>query len=65
MICYKDMTFCSYYTKCLTGSSCARQLTPEVQTKAADIGLPVAQFVGKPGCFSPRPRGRPRKNDIK
>lgn len=30
MICYRDMTYCPYYTDCAHGDSCHRALTQEV-----------------------------------
>lgn len=53
MICYKDMTFCSYYKKCNDAKNCDRKLTPEV-IKAAEEWMkdpPICQFAEKPTCF--------------
>ena len=49
MICYKDMTFCSYYKEC-ERKDCVRALTPEVVQAAEKFGLPICQFAEKPDC---------------
>jgi len=49
MICYKDMTFCSYYKEC-EGIDCIRALTPQVKKDAKRIGFPICQFLEKPDC---------------
>jgi hypothetical protein len=57
MMCYKDMTFCTYYKDCYLKASCPRPLTPEVQAGAdewwEDIGgdAPIAIFTKKPICW--------------
>jgi hypothetical protein len=55
MICYKDMTFCPFYTTCWHGEHCHRALTPEVKV-LADIwwekpGAPISVHESEPGCF--------------
>jgi len=50
MICYKDMTFCSYYNGC-DEEDCDRKLTPEVEAAAEKFGLPICQFLNKPDCW--------------
>ncbi len=50
MICYLDMTFCSFYQEC-EKYDCPRALTPEVKKRAEKIGLPICQFIEKPDCF--------------
>jgi hypothetical protein len=40
---YKDMTFCSG-DGCVQFSKCFRALTPEVEARAARIGLPISRF---------------------
>lgn len=55
MMCYKDITFCPFYTECRDGENCPRKLTEEVQRAADAIKLPTAQFVGRPKqCFIPK-----------
>ena len=66
MICYRDMTFCTYYTSCTHGNTCNRALTPEVIKKAdewwngggvlaednEDMGeAPISVFAEKSECF--------------
>lgn len=57
MICYRDMTFCSFYTNCAVGSTCSRALTPEVVKKAnlwwGRPEAPISQFVDQPHCHQP------------
>ena len=62
MICYKDMTFCSFWEECKEGKSCPRALTEKVEIEAdrwwlsfhgstIKNGAPICQFVKKPECF--------------
>jgi len=51
MICYMDMTFCTFYTECTRGLLCPRALTPEIIKEAEELGLLVSQFTKKPECF--------------
>lgn len=55
MLCYKDRTYCKYYTECAV--PCSRALTPEV-LKAADEwwgspdGAPICEFAEEPDCMT-------------
>ena len=49
MICYKDMTYCSFYKECAV--ECHRALTPEIRKEAVDFGLLICMFMEKPDCF--------------
>lgn len=59
MICYKDRTFCTFYTECRTGEYCTSALTEEVKErakqwwKASDSSdeVPISVFSNKPLCF--------------
>ena len=51
MICYKDMTFCTFYKECDNAKTCHRPLTPKVAKLAEEFGLPICQFTDKPECF--------------
>ena len=53
MLCYKDMTFCTFYKKCDAGSNCSRALTQEVRKEANEWSenIGIAQFAEKPECF--------------
>lgn len=51
MICWKDMTFCSFWRECANAADCRRALTDDVVLDAQRHGLPVATFVEKPECF--------------
>lgn len=50
VICYKDMTFCTFYKDCANATDCERKLTPKIADAAEEFGLPIAQFVEKPQC---------------
>jgi hypothetical protein len=52
MICYRDMTFCRYYTTCQYGSGCPRARTKKVIEAAENFGLPVSVFGTKPKCYT-------------
>lgn len=57
MMCYKDMTFCTYGDTCQSGSTCFRVLTDKIRAEAeawwgAD-DYPLALFHGKPTCYIP------------
>ena len=43
MLCYQDRTFCGG-DGCAKFARCMRALTPEVQRRADEAGLPIAQF---------------------
>ena len=54
MMCYRDMTFCSFL-EC-TRISCVRRLTDDVKVRAKSWwngkeGAPIAQYTDKPDCF--------------
>ena len=55
MICYRDMTFCPFYSDCSSSSECGRALTPEVVRQAhkwwGDESAPIAQYGDKPECW--------------
>ena len=53
MLCYRDMTFCTYYKECTIGENCHRALTEEVKQKAEawSKNIGIAQFADKPDCF--------------
>lgn len=54
-MCYKDMTFCTFYEDCANATDCHRPLTPEVREAAAkwwgDDDYPIARFMEKPRCW--------------
>lgn len=56
MICYKDMTFCPFWSDCSNAANCHRALTDDVREAAArwwpGDDAPIAQFVEKPGCHT-------------
>ena len=51
MICYRDMTFCTYWENCANGATCSRALTKFTEYGAREIDLPICQFAEKPECF--------------
>ena len=51
MMCYRDMTFCSYWQDCKDGNDCHRALTIEVQNNAETNNLDICQYAEKPECF--------------
>ena len=59
MICYRDMTFCSFYVGCAEGDTCHRAFTPECRVRAdewwagydAGESAPVCFFFKIPDCF--------------
>jgi len=54
MICYRDMTFCTFYKSCKDGESCERALTPKVKKEAEEwMGrdAPICLFGEKPECW--------------
>lgn len=54
MLCYRDRTFCSFYTGCRHGADCSSALTEAVQKKADDAGLWICQYADKPNCWEGR-----------
>jgi hypothetical protein len=61
MICYRDMTFCTFHGECLNGPTCPRALTAEVLEDAVkwwgSDGTPIARFVEAPDCLEAEPVG--------
>ena len=51
MMCYKDMTFCTFYQKCTDASKCGRALTDRVKLAAQQFNMPVSIFGDKPDCY--------------
>ena len=51
MLCYKDMTFCSFYESCKAGTGCFRAKTPQVIKDAIACDLGICQFTQTPDCF--------------
>jgi hypothetical protein len=54
MICYKDITFCTFYEDCKDAKECHRALTPEVIKQANEWmkNPPIATFMEKPECHN-------------
>ena len=60
MMCYKDMTFCTFYQDCAHASTCHRPLTPDVRAAAMEwtntftklAYALVMQYTEQPECHS-------------
>lgn len=57
MMCFRDMTFCTYFQDCKNAGDCPRPLTDDVreaaQKWAYTIGaeiVPIATWTEKPDC---------------
>lgn len=55
MTCYMDRTFCPYHESCLSGTLCARALTPAIQASArqwwGEDHAPIAVYTDHPDCY--------------
>ena len=53
MFCYKDMTFCPFWTDCKDGLECDSALTRKVKRDAEKWmkDAPICQYSEKPECF--------------
>ena len=55
MICYRDMTFCTFWEECSRSEECHRPLTKEVREAAekwwGGPDYPICCFVEVPDCF--------------
>ena len=55
MICYRDKTFCTFYTDCAKGSTCNAALTPQVENEAKQWwggeGYPICVHGEQPECY--------------
>lgn len=51
MICYKDITFCSYWLDCKNSNTCKRVLTPEIKQSAIKSKLYICRYAEKPDCW--------------
>lgn len=53
-MCFRDMTFCTFYKDCANAGTCHRPLTPEVSQAAekrwGGKDAPIAQFISQPAC---------------
>lgn len=58
MICYKDRTFCPFFSSCTDAAICSRALTDEVKERAyqwwGNQEAPICVYVDKPGCYNER-----------
>lgn len=55
MLCFRDMTFCSFWQDCRHAEACRRSLTDEVRAAAnrwwsGPGEPPIAQFSERPPC---------------
>jgi len=54
MMCYKDMTFCTFYDECEAGEECKHGLTETIKLDAQRAGLLISAYVDRPDCFKAR-----------
>lgn len=59
MLCYRDMTFCSFHEGCKGAPECGRALTDEVAAMADSFGAPICQFASHPECWDPKDQPDP------
>ncbi len=57
MLCYRDMTFCTHYKRCIKSKECGRPLTPRVMREAQNWmkDPPICMFAERPECFVEEP----------
>lgn len=57
MLCYRDMTFCTYWKDCAAAKDCGRPWTEKVQEEAdkwwGEPGAPICVYTEKPDCHKP------------
>lgn len=51
MMCYRDRTFCGFYTDCKYGGKCEWALTPKVKAGVRASGFRLAEYTDKPECW--------------
>lgn len=55
MICYRDRTFCPFFTECKNRETCDRALTNKVRKDATkwwgSEDAPICQYTTHPECF--------------
>lgn len=53
MMCYRDMTFCTFYEDCKTASTCERPLTEQIKKDAEKWmkDAPISMYIDKPECW--------------
>lgn len=55
MISFMDKTFCPFWRDCITGTICARALTPEIEKSAVgwwgSEHAPISKYSTEPECF--------------
>jgi hypothetical protein len=58
MLCFEDITFCTFYADCIHQYTCNRPLTSEVQEQAekwwGKPNPPICTFLDKPKCHKER-----------
>ncbi len=54
MLCYRDMTFCTFDVLCVNATECPRPLTAQIRAEAERFGLGVCLFLERPDCFTQR-----------
>lgn len=55
MLCFRDKTYCPFFTGCKKGNLCSRAYTSDVIEDArkwwGSEEAPICLFIGKPTCF--------------
>lgn len=54
MLCYRDMTFCTFDALCANAPGCPRPLTARIRADAERLGLGICTFLERPDCFTQR-----------
>lgn len=52
MICYKDRTYCPFFTVCKGGFKCDRALTFKIKMDAKRAELPIEMYTDYPDCYN-------------
>lgn len=55
MMCFRDMTFCTYWKDCRYSETCGRKFDKEQEAAAkkwwGGDNPPICTFIGRPRCF--------------
>lgn len=62
MMCYRDRTFCPFFSSCSDAAICNRALTDEVKAEAKkwwgpEGEAPICIYLDKPKCYIEREKG--------
>ena len=57
MMCFRDSTYCTYFTTCEKGATCSRALTEKVNQEAIEWwgkgkdDPPICVYLNEPDCY--------------